>query len=314
MDGGGVVRPPSPLGRSRYAAGVFMLVPNRAALAVLVIAYLAFFSYIAGMQSGLYRGARAAAAVGELEPVRREVVRQFSAAREDRSRARRGVRALTDEMIEMQTRLVYLDALATRLARAAPLDDLGIDFGIEPPRGGPEELPLGGVPHGSALRGASAVLASQLEDRWRQLTVLEDLLVRRKLGSDVVPEGLPVSSAYVSSPYGNRLDPLTGRLALHKGVDFAGRPGTEIVAVAAGIVIWSGPRSGYGETVEIDHGNDRITRYAHNAENIVAVGDVVARGQPIARLGNTGRTTGPNLHFEVLAAGKAVNPAKYMRD
>src|SRR5690606_28444376 len=110
--------------------------------------------------------------------------------------------------------------------------------------------------------------------RWRQLSVLEDLLVRRKLNSDVVPEGLPVTSAYISSPYGNRIDPLTGRLALHKGVDFAGRPGTEVVAVAAGIVIWSGPRSGYGETVEIDHGNDRVTRYAHNAENLVQIGDV----------------------------------------
>jgi murein DD-endopeptidase MepM/ murein hydrolase activator NlpD len=283
--------------------------------ALAVLPYLAFFSYVAGMQSGLYRGARAAAERAALEPVRREIVRQASATSDARQRALGSVRALTEEMIRMQTRLVYLDTLAKRLGRNAAGDDaLGIDFASEPPLGGPEELPAGiAARHDAALLGAAAVVSSQLEDRWRQLTVLEALLARRKLDSDVVPEGLPVASAYVSSGFGNRIDPLTGRLALHKGVDFAGRPGTQVVAVAAGIVIWSGARAGYGETVEIDHGNERVTRYAHNAQNLVAVGDVVTRGQPIARLGDSGRTTGPNLHFEVLNAGEAVDPAGYMR-
>jgi murein DD-endopeptidase MepM/ murein hydrolase activator NlpD len=288
------------------------LLPAFVVLAVL--SYLGFFSYVAGLQSGLYRGSRAAAERTALEPVRQEVARQAAAARDARQRAAGGVRTVTDEVIRLQTRLVYLEALATRLSRKAAMEDLGFDFAIEPSLGGPEEAPDGEFPAEAALLGEVGVVASRLDDRWRQMSVLEDVLVRRKLGRDVVPEGAPVSSGYISSRFGNRIDPLTGRLALHKGVDFAGRLGTEIVAVAAGIVIWSGPRSGYGETVEIDHGNDRVTRYAHNAENLVAIGDVVTRGQPIARLGNTGRTTGPNLHFEVLRAGTAVDPADYMRE
>src|SRR5690606_4127642 len=111
-------------------------------------------------------------------------------------------------------------------------------------------------------------------------------------------------AAYVSSRFGQRIDPFTGRRASHKGIDFAGPFGTEVVAVGAGIVTWSGLRAGYGELVEIDHGNGIRTRYAHNSENLVEVGDVVTRGQPSALLGATGRATGPNLHFEVLRDGE----------
>ena len=278
-----------------------------------LLTYLAFFSYVAGLYSGLNRAADAVVERERLEPIRREVARQAEAARAERLRAAGGVRTLTEQMIRMQTRLVYLEALAARLSSAAAIDDLGFDFAMEPPLGGPEELPAGAIADDAALLAAAGNVSSRLDDRLRQMRVLEDLLVRRKLSRDAVPEGLPVASAYISSPFGNRIDPLTGRLALHKGVDFAGRPGTEVVAVAAGIVIWSGQRLGYGRTVEIDHGNDRVTRYAHNAENLVAVGDVVARGEPIARLGSSGRTTGPNLHFEVLTAGRAVDPANYLR-
>src|SRR5690606_12609434 len=152
----------------------------------------------------------------------------------------------------------------------------------------------------------------QIDDRWLQLRVLEEMLKRRDVDAAVRPEGRPVGRAYVSSAFGLRIDPFTGRRALHKGIDFAGRSGTAIVAVAAGIVTWSGPRSGYGRMVEIDHGNDLVTRYAHNAENLVQAGDVVTRGQPIARLGATGRATGPNLHFEVLRGGEAVDPLDFI--
>jgi murein DD-endopeptidase MepM/ murein hydrolase activator NlpD len=285
-----------------------------AAAAVAAVSYLAFFSYVAGLQLGLHRGANAAKTQNALEPVRVELERQAAQLVADRQRAAGGIRALTQHVSHMQTRIVYMDALAARLSDAAKVTDAGFDFATDPPRGGPEELAVPGIAgYDAAVIDAAGLLSSQIEDRWRQLSVLEDFLAWRKLSDDVEPEGLPVATGYISSRFGHRLDPLTGRSALHKGIDFAGRPGTDVVAVAAGIVIFSGARSRYGQTVEIDHGNDRITRYAHNSENLVTIGDVVTRGQTIARLGNSGRTTGPNLHFEVLHAGEAVNPADYLR-
>lgn len=275
---------------------------------------LAAASFVVGLGSGARSVDARVGHDAEFAALREALAHDALLLEQERARADRMMRALTEQMIRMQTRLVYLDSLAVHLVESTEIPPEDFDFRSEPPRGGPEELSTLQVadPH-ETLAGATDHMARQLDDRWRQLNVLADLLVWRKLSDEVRPEGMPVASAYISSLFGDRIDPLSGRPAAHRGVDFAGRPGTEIVAVAAGIVIWSGRREGYGETVEIDHGNDRVTRYAHNAENLVAVGDVVTRGQPIARLGNTGRTTGPNLHFEVLSAGRAVDPMTYMK-
>ena len=286
---------------------------TKVAAAATALGVLAALSFVAGQHSGEHVVDARARAETQLAPLRSALAEHTVALQDERARANRAILSLSEQMVRMQTRLVYLDALAASLVESKDIPPEDFDFHVEPSRGGPEELPALLVDPDVALVGATGRLAGQLDDRWRQLNVLADLLVWRKLNDDARPEGLPVASAYISSLFGDRIDPLSGRLAAHNGVDFAGRPGTEIVAVAAGIVIWSGRRVGYGETVEIDHGNDRVTRYAHNAENLVAVGDVVTRGQPIARLGNTGRTTGPNLHFEVLRAGRAVDPMTYMR-
>jgi murein DD-endopeptidase MepM/ murein hydrolase activator NlpD len=283
------------------------------ALVVGAAAALAYSAYLGGAYAGARHGARAAAMQADLDPWRTSFGAQKRALQHDRVSARRGLEELTRHMAQMQTRIVHLDALAARLIDSTDLHDQGFDFSIDPPLGGPEELPQSDADRAATVVGAAQLLTTQLENQWRQLDVLEDLLVWRRLSDEVRPEGVPVASGYVSSRFGERIDPLTGRLADHKGVDFAAGPGTQIVAVAAGIVIWSGRRDGYGETIDIDHGNERVTRYAHNAENLVAIGDVVTRGQAIARLGDTGRTTGPNLHFEVLQAGKAVDPAAYMK-
>ncbi len=136
----------------------------------------------------------------------------------------------------------------------------------------------------------------------------------RNLRDQVHPAGRPVLSGYISSYFGNRTDPFTGRTARHKGVDFAGKDGAEVVAVAAGVVTWSDSRFGFGKLVEINHGNGFVTRYAHNRENLVAVGDRIEKGQVIALMGATGRATGPNLHFEVLRDGRVVNPLTYVKD
>lgn len=222
--------------------------------------------------------------------------------------------ALALRIGQMNAHVVRLDALGTRLTQMAGLKDGEFDFTSAPSLGGPEELladagvtPIGGVV------GALDVLDEQLADRNRQLTVLEDLLLNRKLRDEVRPDGRPVTQGYVSSQFGSRTDPFTGRRAFHKGVDFAGREGAEVVAVASGVVIWSGERYGYGQLVEVNHGNGYVTRYAHNADNLVAVGDTVRRGQVIARMGETGRATGPNLHFEVLLNDKPVDPLTYVQ-
>ena len=157
-------------------------------------------------------------------------------------------------------------------------------------------------------------LDEQLQDRQQQLGVLENLLLNRNLSKQVHPEGRPVRSGWVSSYFGKRTDPFTGRPAWHKGLDFAGRDGSDVVAVAAGVVTWSRERYGYGQMVEINHGNGYVTRYAHNQANLVAVGDKIEKGQTIAKMGSTGRATGPNLHFEVLLNSRVVNPLQYIQE
>jgi murein DD-endopeptidase MepM/ murein hydrolase activator NlpD len=214
----------------------------------------------------------------------------------------------------MNAHVVRLDALGSRLTQMADLEDGEFDFSSPPSLGGPEEP----VADAHAMQVGNVVTALdaldvQLANRDAQLSVLEDFLLNRKLRDEIHPEGRPVTAGYVSSRFGHRTDPFTGRRAFHKGVDFAGRSGADVVAVASGVVIWSGPRYGYGELVEINHGNGYVTRYAHNADNLVMIGETVKRGQVVARMGDTGRATGPNLHFEVLHNGKAVDPLTYVQ-
>lgn len=217
--------------------------------------------------------------------------------------------ALALRLGQMNAHVVRLDALGSRLTQMADLADGEFDFSSVPPLGGPEELVF--ESENSQLSGlvsALDLLDRQLSDRSQQLRVLEDLLLNRKLAEEVHPEGRPVNSGYISSSFGSRSDPFTGRPGEHKGVDFAGREGNDIIAVASGVVTWAGDRYGYGEMVEVNHGNGYVTRYAHNSENLVVVGDTVKRGDLIARMGDTGRATGPNLHFEVLLNGRNVDP------
>jgi murein DD-endopeptidase MepM/ murein hydrolase activator NlpD len=249
----------------------------------------------------------------QVETWREELTQQRAIVATTRRTLQQNLDALALRIGHLNAHIVRLDALGTRLTQMAGLKDGEFDFTSAPSLGGPEEplsasesTPIGGVV------SAIDVLDEQLADRSRQLTVLEDLLLNRKLRDEVRPEGRPVTSGYVSSQFGNRTDPFTGRRAFHKGVDFAGREGAEVVAVASGVVIWSGERYGYGQLVEINHGNGYVTRYAHNVDNLVAVGDTVRRGQVIARMGDTGRATGPNLHFEVLLNDRPVNPLTYV--
>ena len=250
---------------------------------------------------------------GQVETWRAEIANQQSILDGTREALQQNVDALALRLGQMNAHVVRLDALGARLTQMAGLKDGDFDFTSQPSLGGPEE-PLAASESSKigGVVGALDVLDQQLSDRRRQLGVLEEMLLSSKLRADVHPEGRPVTAGYVSSQFGSRTDPFTGRLAFHKGVDFAGRAGADVVAVASGVVIWSGPRFGYGDMVEVNHGNGYVTRYAHNADNLVAVGDTVRRGQVIARMGDSGRATGPNLHFEVLLNDKVVDPLTYI--
>ena len=135
----------------------------------------------------------------------------------------------------------------------------------------------------------------------------------RNLQQEVIPSGRPINKGWISSRYGKRNDPFTGKPDFHKGIDLAGREGADVIAVGSGVVMWSGKRFGYGNMVEINHGNGYITRYGHNKENVVKVGDTVKKGQVIAQMGNTGRSTGPHVHFEVWRSGRTVDPMKFIQ-
>jgi murein DD-endopeptidase MepM/ murein hydrolase activator NlpD len=155
-------------------------------------------------------------------------------------------------------------------------------------------------------------LQSQLSSREQQLGVLENLILTRELNKQVYPAGRPVEDGFISSYFGRRADPFTGYLAVHKGLDFAGPPGSKVSSVGAGLVTFAGERAGFGEMVEINHGNGLATRYCHNEKLLVKQGDMVSKGQEVALMGSTGHSTGPHLHFEVLKNGSQVDPLRFV--
>jgi murein DD-endopeptidase MepM/ murein hydrolase activator NlpD len=223
--------------------------------------------------------------------------------------------ALAIRIAQMNARIIRLDALGRRLTGMADLEDGEFDFDSMPAVGGPEEpLATGSNIAVPEVVDAMQMLDYQLDNREAQLGVLEAVLMHKNLNDRVYPQGRPVGSGWISSYFGKRTDPFTGKLANHTGIDFAGKLGADVLVVADGVVTWSADRYGYGSMVEVNHGNGYSTRYAHNSENLVKVGDEVKKGQTVALMGETGRATGPNLHFEVLKNGRRVNPVNFIRE
>jgi murein DD-endopeptidase MepM/ murein hydrolase activator NlpD len=221
--------------------------------------------------------------------------------------------AIASRVGQMNAHVIRLDALGRRLTDMAKLDKGEFDFDREPAVGGPEGVMEGAVAAAPELTAMLDDLANQIKDRERQLAVLESLISTRNLSRQIVPGGRPVMQGWISSYFGHRADPFTGRRAFHRGIDFAGPSGAEVVAVASGVVTYSKERFGYGKVVEINHGSGYVTRYAHNQRVLVAPGDTIQKGQPIALIGSTGRSTGPHLHFEVLKQGRAVDPMSFVK-
>ena len=223
--------------------------------------------------------------------------------------------AMAIRIAQLNARIIRIDAAGRRLVEMADLEDGEFDFDAPPAMGGPEEpLQTGSNVAVPEVVEAMRDLDEQLDNREAQLGALENVIANQILSDRVYPQGRPVNSGWLSSYYGKRTDPFTGKPANHTGIDFAGKIGNDIIAVADGVVTWSGKRFGYGIMVEINHGNGYATRYAHNSENLVDVGDEVKKGQIVALMGRTGRATGPNLHFEVLQNGRRVNPVNYIRE
>lgn len=262
------------------------------------------------------RQAEANALEDQANVLRTQLEGQEEEIRESRRQTQEELSALGRRVGELRAHIIRLDALGSRLVQMAELDNGEFDFSQAPAQGGPESIEAGSTDITASVRddfnSELDALAMQLADREQQLSVLEDLLLTRTLEDKVRPEGSPVMSGWISSYFGRRSDPFTGRLAHHRGVDFAGRSGSDIVAVAAGVVTYSGDRYGYGLLIEVNHGNGLLTRYGHNSVNHVNEGDKVERGQVIAQMGSTGRATGPNLHFEVIKDGRAVDPVAFI--
>lgn len=220
--------------------------------------------------------------------------------------------ALTLRMANLQARLLRLDALGQRLTEISDLDDGEFDFTQAPAMGGPAAPEEEDIEMPDFLRALDD-LTREIEDRQQQLELLDTILSDQQIQSNTYISGRPISRGWLSSPFGKRIDPFTGKLAPHQGIDFAtGRIGVDVQTVASGVVVFAGEKQGYGRMIKINHGNGYETLYAHNDKLKVKAGDIVKKGQVIALSGNTGRSTGPHVHFEVHKNGRVVDPSAYV--
>jgi murein DD-endopeptidase MepM/ murein hydrolase activator NlpD len=224
----------------------------------------------------------------------------------------RDLDALALQLGLLQAQATRLNALGDRLTQVGKLDDGEFDFGSDPALGGPEEPATGA---GAPLPLSTGIdnLRAEFNRQEAQLGVLENLLLDRKIDNALLPSGMPVAQGYIASGFGERSDPINGHQAIHLGIDFDAPMGTPVTAVAEGVVTFIGVKPGYGNVVEIDHGNGYMTRYAHNSALVAQAGARVHAGETIAKVGSTGRSTGPHCHFEVWLNGRPVNPIAYVK-
>ena len=230
-------------------------------------------------------------------------IRQYSEASVDTLSSRIGL---------LQAHVMRLDALGRKLIHMASIDKGEFDFDSTPAIGGPETTTPVGIDNDELARSIE-LLTLRLENRETQLEVLENLVMNENLQKEVQPSGRPILKGWLSSHYGMRTHPISGRREMHKGIDFASKMGGSVIAVAKGVVTYSGKRYGYGRVIDIAHGNGYTTRYAHNSRLLVSVGDTVEKGFQIAEIGSSGRSTGPHVHFEVLKDGRQVNPVRFIQ-
>jgi len=248
-------------------------------------------------------------------PILQDLVAAAQEAEAERGRAfvQQNLNAMAVKLGEMQAQLTRLDALGERLSGLAGIRAQEFRFSEAPGLGGaaPTLMP----PQNLSLTDFADKLGSisrHIENRNDILGVLEAQLFEQAVKKKLLPTMMPVEAPYQASSFGRRIDPFTGMLAMHEGIDFLAEPGSTVVAAAAGVVQFAGFHPQYGFMIDVDHGGDLVSRYAHLSKLLVKEGDVVLRGRKLALSGSTGRSTGPHLHFEVRFRGVAQNPAKFL--
>jgi murein DD-endopeptidase MepM/ murein hydrolase activator NlpD len=248
-------------------------------------------------------------------PVLKQMLLAANQAETERGRTfvQQNLNAMAVKLGEMQAQLTRLDAVGERLSSIAGVRLQEFRLTEAPGLGGaaPTLLP----PQNLSIAEFSdklASLARSVETRYDMLGVLEAQLFEQAVKKRLLPTMMPVRAPYNASSFGRRIDPFTGQWAMHEGIDFLADAGSSIVAAASGVIVFAGLHPQYGYMIDIDHGNDLVTRYAHSSKLLVKEGDIVQRGRRIAEVGSTGRSTGPHLHFEVRYRGAAQNPMKFL--
>lgn len=273
-------------------------------LVALVLGLSTFFSYVTVRHAAEIR-----------LPFLQELVRAVSLEETQKSKefVRENLNAMAVRLGQMQAQLMRLDSLSERLSALAGVKpaELKAQDAVRDGRGGPLIQPRALSP--DELKTALEALSQQVEERSDTLSGLESQLLAERIAKSLLPTSLPVQSQWNASGFGWRVDPFTGEAAIHEGVDFTAETGTAIKAAAGGVVINVERHPQYGNLIEIDHGNELTTRYAHASKVLVKQGALVRRGQKIAEVGTTGRSTGPHLHFEVRVRGVAQNPNRFLQ-
>jgi murein DD-endopeptidase MepM/ murein hydrolase activator NlpD len=221
--------------------------------------------------------------------------------------------AMAVKLGEMQAQLTRLDALGDRLSALAGVKPQEFRFSESPGLGGAQVTSI--PPQNLSMADFNdrlALLSRSMENRTDMLSVLEAQLFEQAVKKKLLPTIMPVDAPYNASSFGWRIDPFTGQNAMHEGIDFQADTGAPVIAAAGGVVVFAGFHPQYGYMIDIDHGNDLVTRYAHLSRLFVKEGAMVQRGRRIAESGSTGRSTGPHLHFEVRFRGVAQNPARFL--
>ncbi|MRX27414.1 M23 family metallopeptidase [Kangiella sp. HZ709] len=229
-----------------------------------------------------------------------------------KARSEQQIQALSSRLATMQAHILRLDAVGNRVA-----NDMGIAdefaFNDKPAIGGAEASETAITPSFNEVSSSLDKLENSILAQEQQLSALEAIVFDKDINAEQKISGRPIKKGWLSSPYGNRADPFTGKKDWHPGIDFAALSGSEVIATAAGVVTSVGVKSGYGKFIEINHGDGYSTRYAHNKELLVEKGDMIKKGQVIAKVGNTGRSTGPHVHYEVMRNGRKLNPYRYIK-
>ena len=279
-----------------------------------ILSFITYFAYVAGLNSAMSQSDATIQLLSDntIQARHRELKHQERTINIARENAINGLDALASRLSQLQGHIMRLDALGSRLVKMANIEDIDFLSVESPGMGGPSpSLAQDSLEVEDFIRELN-LIADKITDREEKLEAVESMIMDRDLQEQTLPTGRPVNTGWISSLFGWRTDPINGKKEFHQGIDFASKPGSNVTSVAAGIVTWSGRRSGYGNLVEINHGSGYLTRYAHNKENLVNVGEKVEKGQIIAIMGSTGHSTGTHVHFEVINNGKQINPKQFI--